>query len=557
MMTHPSKKDIIITAHIGDGTVLLAFDVPEEKKSNLAGFSIFCTPKTNPGPSNGYWLKNMLNFTDSLTKDKSLVEQPSTDSNKAPFQTFHWIHFPNGGPGNYQYTVYASYFTGTGVEQRQYDTVDVNLSQQYFKNLKLGFTRGYVSSQAYLYKKFEKSDIQPKPKSIDYDTTHYQDQYQWLGSNARKLVFDFLKECKEDASINVDVFVYDFDEPDIINTLCDMSSRVRVFQDNSSTHIGVNDLETAAKKKLSDSNVQTKSGHFGGLAHSKVMIQRRGDVATKVLTGSANFSIRGLYIQSNSVLVFDDPDVASLYEQAFVEAYDKSYNDTSQFKASPIALKWQDLPKTESRPQMSVSFAPHSTPFTIGTVSDAINGATSSVLFAMMEFVGGGDVVPSLKGLRDKNKILSLGITETKEGLGSFRPGMDDNSAIVPFAHLDKNIPEPFKGEISGGSGHVIHHKFIVCDFNGENPVVFCGSSNLASGGETSNGDNLIMINDKQIATQYAVEAIRLFDHYRFRSKQYSSIDKPILLSNNDDWVKEYYDEKNIKFLERTRLIAS
>jgi hypothetical protein len=43
---------------------------------------------------------------------------------------------------------------------------------------------------------------------------------------------------------------------------------------------------------------------------------------------------------------------------------------------------------------------------------------------------------------------------------------------------------------------------------NGPNPVVFCGSSNLSSGGESCNGDNLLAIYDRDIATAYAVEAI-------------------------------------------------
>jgi hypothetical protein len=50
----------------------------------------------------------------------------------------------------------------------------------------------------------------------------------------------------------------------------------------------------------------------------------------------------------------------------------------------------------------------------------------------------------------------------------------------------------------------------VVVDFNGENPVVYCGSSNLTSGGEQANGDNLLGIYDREIATLYAIESIRL-----------------------------------------------
>ena len=43
------------------------------------------------------------------------------------------------------------------------------------------------------------------------------------------------------------------------------------------------------------------------------------------------------------------------------------------------------------------------------------------------------------------------------------------------------------------------------------------GSSNLAAGGERANGDSLVMIEDSSIASLYAIEAVRLFDHYHFR----------------------------------------
>ena len=40
----------------------------------------------------------------------------------------------------------------------------------------------------------------------------------------------------------------------------------------------------------------------------------------------------------------------------------------------------------------------------------------------------------------------------------------------------------------------------------------------LAGGGEKSNGDNLLAIYDEDIATAFAIEAVRLIDHYHFRA---------------------------------------
>ena len=100
----------------------------------------------------------------------------------------------------------------------------------------------------------------------------------------------------------------------------------------------------------------------------------------------------------------------------------------------------------------------------------------------------------------------------------------------------------------------VIHHKFVVTDFNGDNPLVFAGSSNLAAGGEEQNGDNLVCFTDRDIATRYAIEAIQLVDHYRFRAAMQKATDvQPLQLQpHTADWALDYYAPGSPKFRERT-----
>jgi hypothetical protein len=76
-------------------------------------------------------------------------------------------------------------------------------------------------------------------------------------------------------------------------------------------------------------------------------------------------------------------------------------------------------------------------------------------------------------------------------------------------------LPPPFD-QVPSPPGHEIHDKFVVCGLNGNDPVVYCGSSNLASGGEAENGDNLLAIHDADVATAFAIEALGLVDHYNF-----------------------------------------
>jgi phosphatidylserine/phosphatidylglycerophosphate/cardiolipin synthase-like enzyme len=114
-----------------------------------------------------------------------------------------------------------------------------------------------------------------------------------------------------------------------------------------------------------------------------------------------------------------------------------------------------------------------------------------------------------------KRPIFSHGISDKSGTLELRKP--DGSTGVVDFAYLAKYAPEPFKSEWSGGRGINIHHKFVVTDFNRPTAKVFMGSSNLSPTGERRNGDHLIMIADQRVATAYAIEAIRMFDHLHFR----------------------------------------
>ncbi len=135
------------------------------------------------------------------------------------------------------------------------------------------------------------------------------------------------------------------------------------------------------------------------------------------------------------------------------------------------------------------------------------------------------------------------------------RPPGSSRAKVVPFAFLNDKVPAPFQKEYRGGQGQVIHHKFVVVDFNDSVPIVFTGSSNLAAGGEEANGDNLIAIFDRGIATAYGVEAVRLLDHYDFRKKMKDATTvKPLVLAGRDTrkpWWTPYYDSSHIKFQDR------
>jgi PLD-like domain len=564
-LTTASRSGLTVTAYRGDGSALLGFDLDEHLTKNFAGFAVRVTA---PGCPPAY-LQNRLSFDKPVSGDSTPDTRLAawTDSNLAPFQRYRWQHFPKDvTPGAYKYEVTAMYFarkSGTNLEAGPSVEVAINLIPTDYVRLQVGFTRSYVSSQAYATE-FGNKELRPG-KTLDYNTADYQKQYEFLGYAARKLVFEFLHECLEDRSISVDAFVYDIDEPDIVAALEKLGGRLRIFMDDSPLHTKATALEPQVKGRLEKSagTSNVKHGHFNRFAHSKVLIQRKKGKPVKVLTGSANFSVRGLYVQANNVLVFDDPDTAGLYGAVF----DQVWKDpsTKGFEASKLSQSWSDQAKKLGLPPFEVCFSPHKDPNTsLKEVSDAIDGARSSILFAVMDMGGGGPVMQKLQTQSSNRNVFFYGVTqnvvkprgkgveaETTKSVTVHKPGRG-KGVVVPFSFLSKNVPLPFRKEIDGGFGQVIHNKFIVVDFNDSNPVVFTGSSNLSQGGEKDNGDNLIAIQDRSIAILYGVQAISLVDHYGFRAALKKATGKPLKLSlNRDNWWQDYYNPKSAKYTER------
>ncbi len=557
-----------VNTYVSDGSVLLALDIPRPS-DDFAGFAIQCHPKDHEP----YYLLNRLSFTRGVDKSTTPEQRPWTTSDKAPFQKFYWMHFPdqNHLVKQFDYVVTAMHFQqGFGLKKGDQGKASVDLTGfgRKYSNFTPGFTRGYLSSQGYATG-FQNADIRPKKKTVDFDTKPFEKQWEWLGYSAHKLLFDFLNECLHDKTIHVDLFAYDLDHPDFIKGIVQLGKekRLRAFLDDADLHTKDGAIEVDAKKLIlnaaGSSNVVT--GHYKRFAHCKVMIARKNGKPFKVFTGSANFSIRGLYVQANDVMVINDPETAASYGECFDQAFSlqqklkNSATVGTDFAKLPIASKYfsssgQGLPKFE------VAFSPHSSEtVSLQTVADAIKNAKSSVIFAVMELGGSGTVLEQLGSLINRKDIFAYGMTQRAEkGIELFSPGSKQHGVFAAFDYLHTQVPAPFNTEVSGGMGQVIHDKFVVVDFNGDNPSVFTGSSNLAKGGETANGDNLLAIHDRDLATGFAVEGIRLVDHYHFRmlQSQHSSAN-PITLQARDAakgkrWWEGYYDKNDPKYNERT-----
>jgi hypothetical protein len=636
-MASVQKKNgsLSVTAYRGDAKTLLAFNLPKAASKNLAGFTLQCTPD-GQAP---FYIHNNLQFKDPSSHAQD-AKEPATSSINAPIHKFRWVHVPGTVHqgikpflGKYVYTVTPRYFDANASLQALDPTrsVSVTIQVDVFakKGLELGFTRGYTQSQAFVHHFGLKALIRPNDDELQFDTSQesgvnaagehfkYADEYEWLGFTAREKIFALLNEVLQDKSLRLDVFAYDLNEPDFIGILLKLGKqkRVRVILDNAALHhTGTAKKKTAASTKAKKpagptpedqfeklfvaaaGKTRIKRGKFGRYAHDKVLIVRNaktsagnpGGTARKVLTGSTNFSVTGLYVNSNHVLVFNDPAVAAAYASVFDEVWDEDVN-----RGEFVKGKWAQKPFTFSSaqtPKTVITFSPHDPVYAKSLTQQLVariqveEKKRGNVLFAVMQIDGPAKgkkapttgaavkktenaVYSELNNLHSNQNIFSYGISDKPAGIALFPLGKK-TGVLVTGKPVNTQLPAPFNQVRNiGGVGHQVHHKFVVCGFNGPDPVVYCGSSNLAEGGETQNGDNLLAIYDEDVVTVFTIEALTLVDHFNFldrtatgpkknkapqASKQQAAIDAHWYLSTDGKWAEKFFDPNDLHSVDRT-----
>lgn len=554
-----SKDGLKVKVYRGEGVGLLAFDLAREKAGDdFAGFSV---EVKYPGSPEWRPLTNRLAF-EYKPGDKR-TRFPSTE---APFQKFRWVHVPREVvPGEFRYRVVARYMrpdgslkAGARVENA------ISLEAETIGNfVNVGFTRGFASSQAYAERFRNEARILPRPgapgaASLDHDMRPFEKHYAWLGFEARRIVYDVLDQAVADPAVTVDAMIYECKEPGILARLAKLKGRLRAIVDDHGEQGHGDSAESISAGRLAAAGATVQRMHFGRQQHNKVFIVKRQGKPAEVLTGSTNFSLRGLYIQANNALHFRSKAAADLYANVF-EAY---WTDPKAFRKNPLSQQWWVFRDVQGS-RVSATFSPKAdSGVSLDPIAGAIEDARSSVLYSIV-FLNQltGKVREALDELMDRS-LFSYGVAQRTGGLDVVKP--DGSRGLLPFAYLASKAPQPFKREWSGNTterSNMVHHKFLVTDFNGSNPTVFTGSSNLAKGGEEANGDNVLCIQDRKVAIAYAIEALRMFDHFHFRvnvrenePRRRITLWKPPR-PGRKPWHHPYYSSGHVK--ERDRLLFS
>jgi phosphatidylserine/phosphatidylglycerophosphate/cardiolipin synthase-like enzyme len=561
-----SKAPFTLKVHRGDGMALLAMNWRNgQPPRNFVGFAI----EVREPERNEFWaIKNRIGFPGQRTK----FSDPPIDSTMAPFQYFRWVHFPKDTnlSGKFTYRVTPMFMDGTGALGRgEAQTAAIALMRETHPGqINIAFTRGFVSSQAFVQRFQPDGPITTlvpgnAKKGLEFKPTHKraEEAYEWMGFEARSVILELLDEAiKKKADVRV--IAYDLNLPEIVTRLERLTSRLKIIIDDSDEHKPPSAPESKAAARLRQSAGQKNvvRQHMANIQHHK-SIAVKGKGINKVVFGSTNYTWRGFYVQSNNAAVVNSKKTVADY----FEAFDNYFGATAanDFRASKSPDGWHRLGLKGLSAQ--VGYSPHTEENgLLQEVGKSIGRAKSSVLFSLA-FLGQttkGPIGPALGKQIKSNKVFTLGIADARVKAGNLGVVVitpENKRHVVRSSALTGGAPAPFANEPSGLAGENgnergtrMHHKFVVIDFDTPDARVYFGSYNFSEPADQDNGENLVFVKDRTIATSYMIEAIRLYDHYRFRSVREDAKGKglkvltlrlPPSKPSQKAWWQKYWDD--------------
>src|SRR2546423_13986503 len=315
-----------LKVHRGEGAALLAMNWKDGRPpDDFVGFAIEYVDPEGNGP---FSVTTRLAFL----RDDGTVDPQTQASNLAPIQMFRWVHFPYHAErtGDFSYKVspvFMDEHDKLSLGEPQEAKLELS-SETYPGQLNVAFTRGFVSSQAFVDHFGSNGDVSTllptdADKGLDFKATRpdADKAYEWMGFEARDALLALLKEAADDEQAQVRVVAYDLNEPEIVDRLKGLRPRLKSIVDDSGSHGKDGSAENQAAELLAKSagSESVKRQHMGGLQHNKTIIVDGPKVQAAVF-GSTNFSWRGLYVQANNAIVARGEEPVRLATAAF-DAY--------------------------------------------------------------------------------------------------------------------------------------------------------------------------------------------------------------------------------------------
>ena len=229
---------------------------------------------------------------------------------------------------------------------------------------------------------------------------------------------------------------------------------------------------------LEKAGIEVRDDARSGLMHNKFWIFD----GQLVWTGSTNITVNGIFKQDNNVIAIRSVKLAEIYEREFQEMWDGEFGIRS--------------PSTVDQQSTTVNGTPVRALFAaedgvIGHLIPVVENAQSSVRFLAFSFTD----YPLAKAMIDRAAV-GVDVAGVFEKVGS-----ETEHAELRTLHC-AGVPVRQDGNPS-----FLHHKLIIVDER----IVMTGSLNYSTNAEESNDENVLIVDNPEIAALYIQEFERVW----------------------------------------------
>jgi phosphatidylserine/phosphatidylglycerophosphate/cardiolipin synthase-like enzyme len=411
------------------------------------------------------------------------------------------------------------------------------------------FNRGTLMSQ--IVSRFVKGDVTEaslRQFLADLATPGFQARL-YLAGDALHEILGFLRDADRRGSA-IHAAIYEMNDKELVEALKPFGSRGHVLLGNGGgTKPWVAQELAAAQLEVKHRDL-SHHGKSSPSVHNKFVVESAasGNNASRVLTGSTNWTTSGLCTQLNNVLIVEDPDIAGRYLDQWGKLL-AAGNDM------PASLKAENS-KPTTQNDVSLYFAATNSEAEFKPVLDLIAGAKEGALFLM--FMPGQS--PLLEALLDRVKqndiyvrgVVSSVATSRSGDIGTVDGQVVKSGAPAQAFHDHVELPAGISEEDRPSwaetefnvkeirAAHlmaIVHSKAIVIDPFSDDCAVITGSHNFSVSASEKNDENLVIIRgNTKLAQAYAVHINGVYDHYSWRAYLASGGDPAQIYKPLDGW---------------------
>lgn len=371
----------------------------------------------------------------------------------------------------------------------------------------------------------------------------------YLAGDALHEILQFLRDADRRGSA-IHAAIYEMNDQELIDALKPFGSRGHILLGNGSATKSTVAPELVAAGLDVKHRDLSHHGRSSPSVHNKFVVESdaAGKNASRVLTGSTNWTTTGLCTQLNNVLIVEDTVIAGRY-------LDQWGKLVAAGDDMPAGLKATNSTPTNDN-NISLYFAATNDEAEFKPVLDLIAGAKEGALFLM--FMPGQS--PLLSALLDRSKqndiyvrgvistmmptkngdIVAVGGQVVKSGAPaqSFHDNVHLPAGISAKDHPSWEDTEFNVQEMhAAGMIAIVHSKTIVIDPFSDQCAVITGSHNFSVAASNKNDENLVIIRgNKKLAQAYALHINGVYDHYSWRAFLGSGGDADQIYKPLDGW---------------------